>query len=298
MSSTLQRLGFAPTERVVIAHADDLGMCHAANTAFESIVAAGAVACGSVMVPCPWLRHLVELARTHPEADIGVHLTLTSEWESYRWGPVSTLDATSGLLDEQGYLWRDVRSLHAHMDPEAAASEMRAQVQRALDAGIDVTHIDTHMGAVTHPALLGAYVDLGREFRLPVMLPRATVEVLLGLGLSQADAETTAAGMSALAETGDLLPLDHLSMPPIDSKQDVPSQYHRFLHQLEPGLTHLIYHPSVPTDEARAILGEDRLRQREGDWRTFGDRQLELVMADAGVISIGYRELREALRKR
>lgn len=298
MPSTLERLGFSPTDRVVIAHADDLGMCHAANTAFADIVAAGVVGCGSVMVPCPWFRHLADFARSHPQADVGVHLTLTSEWEPYRWGPVSTRDAASGLLDKQGYLWPDIGPLHAHMDAEAAIVEMKAQVQQALEAGIDVTHIDTHMGAIAHPALIGAYVDLGREYRLPVMLPRVDAAALREVGLSPAEAEVAAAGMSALADAGDLLPVDHLLMPHMSPGEDIPAQYRRVLEGLQPGLTHLIYHPSVATDESRAILGEARLRQRSGDWRTFSDPDLAEYLADAGVVSIGYRELREVMREK
>lgn len=298
MSSTLERLGFAPTDRVVIAHADDLGMCHAANTAFASILTAGVVNCGSVMVPCPWFRHLVDLVGDHPDADVGVHLDLTSEWVHYRWGPVSTRNLDSGLLDEQGYMWSDLGPLHRHMDAEAAIVEMRAQVEMALAAGLDVTHIDTHMGAVVHPALLGTYVDLGREFRLPVMLPRVTEEALLGVGLSAAAASVAAAGLNALVEEGDLLPIDHVVMPTMDPEQDIPAQYHRVIRDLAPGLTHLIYHPSVATDEARGILGDGRLRQREGDWRTFSDPALAQVLDDAEVISIGYRQLREVIREK
>ena len=298
MSPTLDRLGFPPGARVVIAHADDLGMCAAADAAFESILDAGVVACGSVMVPCPWFRHLAALARRHPEADIGVHITLTSEWEGYRWGPISTRDPSSGLLAEQGYLWRDLAGLHAHMHPAAAAAEMLAQVERALEADIDVTHIDTHMGAIAHPALLGAYVDLGRRFRLPVMLPRVTEAALTGVGLAQAEAATMAAAMQGLADSGQLLPVDNLSMPEMDPAAAIPSQYHRVLGSLPLGLTHLIYHPSTRTPESEAILGEARLRQREGDWRTFSDPGLAGVMEEAGVTSIGYRRLREVIRAR
>ncbi len=298
MSSTLERLGFAPTDRVVIAHADDLGMCHATNTAFAGILAAGVVNCGSVMVPCPWFRHLVELVRDYPQADVGVHLDLTSEWRPYRWGPISTRNPDGGLLDEQGYLWRDVGPLHSHMDAEAAIVEMRAQVEMALAAGLDVTHIDTHMGAIAHPALLGTYVDLGREFRLPVMLPRITEEALQGVGLSAAEATVAATGLNALVDEGDLLPIDNLVMPEMDPEQDIPAQYHRVIRDLPPGLTHLIYHPSVATDESRAILGDRRLHQREGDWRTFSDPALAEVLDDTGVISIGYRQLREVIREK
>lgn len=296
MASALERLGFDPSQRVVIAHADDLGMCHAANAAFEDILAAGVVNCGSVMVPCPWFLHLSQLAQAHPEADIGVHLTLTSEWQTYRWGPVSTRDATSGLLDDQGYLWPDLPPLHAHMDPGAAVAEMRAQVEHALRAGIDVTHIDTHMGAIAHPSLLEPYLGLGREFGLPVMLPRLTKEAVMAQGVPAQQAEALVHGLRLLESTSDLLLVDHLVMPHMQPGEDIRARYHEVLRNLEPGLTHLIYHPCRPTPESRAILGETRLAQRAGDWETFSDPDLARALEEAGVISIGYRRLQEVMR--
>lgn len=296
MASTLERMGFDPTQRVVITHADDLGMCHASNAAFEDILAAGVVNCGSVMVPCPWFRHLARLAQTHPEADVGVHLALTSEWQAYRWGPVSTRDVSSGLLDDQGYLWADLPPLHSHMDPKAAVAEMRAQVERALEAGIDVTHIDTHMGAIAHPSLLEPYIDLGRQFGVPVMLPRLTREMVLAQGVPEDQAEALLQGLHLLESEGDLLLVDHLSMPHAGPGEDVCARYHEVLRNLEPGLTHLIYHPCKPTPESRAILGEARLAQRAGDWETFRDPALATVLDEAGVVSIGYRRLREVIR--
>ena len=146
--------GLTATDRAIILHADDLGMCHAANVAFARLTEAGLVLSGSVMVPCPWFPELAAWGRAHPEADIGVYLTLTSEHSCYRWGPVSTRDAGSGLLDADGYLPRTVEALHASMSVEAAVAELRSQIERALAAGLDVTHLDTHMAAVVHPALI------------------------------------------------------------------------------------------------------------------------------------------------
>ncbi|HUW13586.1 MAG TPA: ChbG/HpnK family deacetylase, partial [Anaerolineae bacterium] len=161
----LAALGFAPEDRVVIMHADDLGMCHAANTAFAALVESGRPLSGSVMVPCPWFPELAALGRAHPEADIGVHLTLNSEHPLYRWGPVSTRDVTSGLLDPDGYSPSTVEALHSRMSADAAMTEMRTQIERALAAGLDVTHLDAHMAAVVYPSLLRHYVDLALQFR-------------------------------------------------------------------------------------------------------------------------------------
>jgi YdjC-like protein len=143
----LHALGFSPDSRVAIFHADDVGMCHGANVAFEELSRKGSINCGSVMVPCPWFTEVVEMAAADARLDVGVHLTLTSERTTYRWPPISTTSRSSGLIDESGYFWRRLPMLGAHVVPQAAEAEMRAQIERALAAGIDITHLDTHMGA-------------------------------------------------------------------------------------------------------------------------------------------------------
>src|SRR5919205_960428 len=131
-----------PFSRAVVPHVDDLGASHGANSAFLDLAARGLVTCGAVMVPCPWFREIAEAAAADPALDLGVHLTLTSEWAHYRWAPISTASGTSGLIDADGYLWRDVASLRRHLVPEAAEAELRAQIERAIAAGLTPTHID------------------------------------------------------------------------------------------------------------------------------------------------------------
>ncbi len=292
----LTRLGFSPDDRVVIFHGDDVGMCHAANTAFADIVAAAPVACGSIMVPCPWFNEIAEFARTHPQTDLGVHLTLTSEWSFYRWRPLSTCDPQSGLLDEEGYLWADVASLHEHMNPDAAITEMRAQVERALAAGIDVTHIDTHMGSIVHPSLIPAYVKLGLTYRVPVMLPRLREEHIARYDIPPDAARTLLALIEEMEQTGQLPLLDHLTdlydTPGIDRRD----RYQRLVQSLPPGLTHLIYHAARPGPEIEAIAPEEDRKGRIADWQVFSDPEFWRWLKDHGIHVIGYRTLRDAMR--
>src|SRR6185437_3923106 len=131
------RLG---VEKAAILHVDDLAMCHGGNRAYLELAAKRAVTCGSVMVPCPWFREIAEAAAADPALDLGVHLTLTSEWAQYRWRPLSTTSRTSGLIDRDGYFWRDVASLRAHLVPEAAETELRAQIEYAIAAGMQPSH--------------------------------------------------------------------------------------------------------------------------------------------------------------
>lgn len=157
------------TRRVVI-HQDDVGMCHGANVAFVELSRRGTITCGSAMVPCPWFSEIAELAAGDPTLDLGVHLTLTAEKAFYRWRPLTAPRPSAGLTDPSGHLWRDVASVRRHADPDAVEAELAAQVEAALDAGIDVTHLDAHMGAAIAPELGDIYVRLGAEHDLPVLL--------------------------------------------------------------------------------------------------------------------------------
>jgi len=156
----------------MILHVDDLGMCRGASRGFLSLAAQGYVSCGSVMVPCPWFREIAEAAAADPALDLGVHLTLTSEWAGYCRAPISTVSRAWGLIDDDGYFWRDVASLGARL-PEAAEIELRAQIARARSAGMNPTHIDAHMAAAMLPELLDLHIRLGEEYGLMPVLPRA-----------------------------------------------------------------------------------------------------------------------------
>jgi predicted glycoside hydrolase/deacetylase ChbG (UPF0249 family) len=159
--------------RTVVLHVDDLGGSHGANRAFMVLAPLALVTCGSVMVPGPWFREIADLAGANPSLDLGVHLTLTSEWEACRWAPISTISRASGLIDPDGYFWRDVASLRRHLVPEAAEIELRAQIDRAIASGLHPTHLDAHMGAAMLPELLQVQVRLGREYGLVPVLPRS-----------------------------------------------------------------------------------------------------------------------------
>src|SRR4051812_28646771 len=152
-----------PFSRAVVPHVDDLGASHGASAAFLDLASRGLVTCGSVMVPGPWFRAIADAACANPMLDIGVHLTLTSEWGGYRWAPISTVSRASGLIDPDGYFWRDVASLRRHMVPEAAILELRMQIDRAIEAGVRPSHVESHMAAAMLPELLTAHVELAEE---------------------------------------------------------------------------------------------------------------------------------------
>jgi predicted glycoside hydrolase/deacetylase ChbG (UPF0249 family) len=288
----LRALGFAETDRVAIVHADDIGMCQASVAAFAELADAGLVTSGAVMMPCGWAPAAAAWARAHPAADIGVHLTLTSEWDAYRWGPLSTRDPASGLLDAEGYFPRTTAAAQA-ADPEAAARELEAQVARALAAGIDVTHVDTHMGAVNHPRLIPAYLETARRYGLPPMVIRHDEAGWRAMGLD-AEAAAFAAAAGRELEAAGVPLLDGIGMMPLDSHDDRVAVARRLFAALPAGVTHVILHPAIDTPELRAIAPD--WRSRVADYQAFLSRELRDAVRAMGIQLIGYRPLRDLLR--
>ena len=154
--------------RKLVIHHDDLGGSHSANMAFVELVDVGVVTCGSVMVPGPWFSEVVEIAHRRPDLDIGVHLTLTSEFPCYRWRP---LTCGRSLVDAFGYFWSDLTGART-AEPEEVYIELKAQIDTAIAAGIDVTHLDSHMGTIWQPEFIDVYLQLGQEYHLPIVVTR------------------------------------------------------------------------------------------------------------------------------
>ena len=290
----LGKLGFADDDRVVIIHADDVGMCQASVAAFADLVEFGLVSSGAVMVPCPWFLEAAAYCRQHPEADVGVHSTLTSEWETYRWGPISTRDPASGLLDAQGCLHRTTQAIHEHGRPEAVEVELQAQLARALAAGIDVTHLDTHMGAVAHPKFMLGYVQLAVARGLPPLMLRLDEAGWRAVGLD-AQAAAYAAELVCKWEAEGLPLLDNLAGLPLDRPDDRVAQAKTVLGGLPAGLTHLIIHPATDTPELRAITPD--AAGRVADYQAFSSAELRNYVRNLGLQVIGYRALRELMRR-
>src|ERR1700722_2508073 len=146
--STAERLGYAADARVLILNADDFGMCHDQNEGVIRGLQEGVFTSSTILVTCPWFEEAAEFARNYPAADLGVHLTLTAEWDRYKWGPVLGRDAVPSLVDARGYLWQTVAQVHEHARLDEAEAELRAQIEKAFAAGIDATHLDSHMGTL------------------------------------------------------------------------------------------------------------------------------------------------------
>ncbi|WP_270935881.1 polysaccharide deacetylase family protein [Falsiroseomonas oryzae] len=298
MSPTLRLLGLPDDARVVILHADDVGMCRGANRAFLELARAGRIDCGSVMVPCPWFPEIVREAAADPSLDLGVHLTLTSEWYGYRWGPVAVRSAASGLLDADGYFHRDCLALRRAVDPAAAEEEMRAQLDRALAAGIDATHLDTHMGAALVPELLPATLRIARDYRLPLLLPRDLSSYLSVLRMGEVEPGPYAEAVAELDAAG-LPVLDRFAMTPGVPSEQAEAAYAGLVTPAQPGLTYVALHPNGPEDIADIQRDHPRAKPhwRTDELRLFGNGHCDAAIARAGVRRLGMRALRDLHRR-
>lgn len=291
--NTLERLGFSPTDRVVILHADDIGMCQATLPAFENLLDFGLTSSYAVMAPCAWAGAALEIAG-QAQADVGVHITLTSEWQHYRWRPLSTLDPASGLLDPQGFFPRRSPEVRASARPEAARAEMAAQF-RLFDAhGVDPTHMDSHMLSSLHSSLLGEYVGIALEEGVPVMFPSSGGS---GLWMDE-ETCTLARALEPYLLARGFPTIDHFDGMPLssdlNSREDALEvrleTARNVLSQLKPGLTHFAFHPSVDTPELRAICPD--WRSRVGDEKIFRSVELRGMLEELNIKVIGYRELK------
>ncbi len=291
--SLLQTLGFDASDRVAVIHVDDVGMSESANRgALEAF--AGAATCGSIMVPCPGFDAIARACRARPELDLGVHLTLNAEYASYRWGPVR--DDVPGLVSPDGGMWRTSQETVEHASPDEVERELRAQVDRALDAGIDVTHLDAHMGTVFNPRFLAVYALLAREYRLPVFIPRIRMADLRQSGLPAVLEPYVA--IIEQAERDGFPIFDHFDSDSLSFAPGSGEAHNRArLRRLGSGLSYLITHCASGGPELERITPES-WRQRAEEHRIYSDGTMTGALRDEGVRTIGMRPLRDLLRAR
>lgn len=281
-----ERLGYPANTKLLIIHADDLGVSHSGNAATAAAFEKGIVSSGSIMVPCPWFPEMASYYHEHPTADLGLHLTLTSEWELYKWGPVSSRSEVPGLVNKNGFLYASVDSVLTHATADEAEREMRNQIRKALQFGIDVTHLDAHMGAAfSKKEFFLSYLKLGREFKIPVFIPRQLLE---SYGL-KSDGEITARDVVT----------DHvLSAGPEDFKKGMAEFYSKGLRALPPGLTYLIIHLAYDNAEMQAVTirhPDWGAAWRQADFDFFTSDACRKILQEEGIKVITWREIRDKL---
>ncbi len=266
-------------------------MCHAANQGAFEALEQGVVTCGSLMVPCPWFREAADRAGDH---DLGVHLTLNSEWDHYRWAPVAGRRAVPSLLDDQGYLPRTALETVQRARPEEVEIELRAQIEHALASGIDVTHLDAHMGTVLFPPFTEIYGRLAVDYRLPAFAVRPNPAALEAYGLGAAlpifarlCEELESSGIPVLDGFCD----DSLGFEPGDGE----AHSRRRLERLGPGVSYLIIHPARGGEELSHVAPMSA-HQRDFERRFYGGDAARRLLEEFGIRTVGMRAIRDLVR--
>lgn len=286
-SQTLaERLGYKATDRLLIINCDDVGMCHSSNLAVIDGMEKGVITSGTIMVPCPWFNEIAEYARTHPEKNFGIHLTHTAEWKFYRWRPLNSRESVSGLYDGEGCMWKSVEEVYASSSPQEVLAEGRTQIKKALDAGIPVTHLDSHMGTMQfRPDYLQAYATLALEFNLPLRMAAQSTMEKFGFPLLRKEFQDKG-----------IVFTDWFIYDELDNYNDVKAFWISIIKNLKPGVTELFMHASKESDELKAITGSWKERVLEAEVFT-SDPDIRKLLQDEKIILIGYRPLMELQRK-
>lgn len=267
-----ERLGYPPGARLLVLHADDLGMSHSVNRATFEALEKGWVTSASILVPCPWFPEVARWARTHPEADLGIHLALNSEWTSFRWRPLSAAGEVPSLVDADGYFPLVETTVGAQAKPAEVERELRAQVDRARAAGIRLSHLDSHMGALFQTApLFAVYRGLGASYGLPLLLQR-----------------------SGEGGRDDALVDRVLALEPGVTTSGWLAAYQKLLSPLPPGAYELIVHLAYDDEEMRGATSD------HPDWGAqWRQNDLDLVRSAAfrdflkaqGFTLVGWKDL-------
>ena len=281
--TTAEKMGYPADARLLIINADDFGMCHDENEATIIGLTQGLFTSSTILTTCPWFEEAAEFACNTPKADLGVHLTLNSEWERYKWGPVLGRTDVPSLTDARGYLWADVPSVFEHDRLEEVEIELEAQIEKAIAAGIDITHLDCHMG----PLHLRAdyhriYLKLALDFRLPIRLTSRRLMRQRGMGVI----------LDELDCNGIFYP-DNLMRAAPKNLDETESSWNELLRNLTPGISEIYCHPALARQELKSCARDWAQRQR--DFEYFTSEKTRQLLNDEGIELIGYRKLRDAM---
>jgi predicted glycoside hydrolase/deacetylase ChbG (UPF0249 family) len=282
-----EQLGYLADMKLLIIHADDLGVSHSENEASISALQNGSVSSASIMVPCPWFPEIANYASQHPTADLGLHLTLTAEWKFYKWGTVIPTSEASSLLDDKGFFPDNSTVVATKAKITEVDKELRGQIERAKQFGVDVTHFDTHMGSLlANTDLLKLYIALSHEYKVPVLLHRGFAKAMLNVNLDD------------YITKNDVV-LDQIYMAnPEDYKKGMKNFYSNVLSSIKPGLNIILLHAALDNAEMRAVTIDHPdfgAAWRQADYDFFTSEDCKKVLRDQKIKVITWREIRDKI---
>jgi predicted glycoside hydrolase/deacetylase ChbG (UPF0249 family) len=288
-STWAEKLGFPSGKKVLILHADDAGMCEEANIATMEMLEKGVIQSAAAMPPCPNFEDMIAWAVENPKADVGLHLTLTSEWKTHRWGTVAPAEEVPTLLDPDGKMWHGVPDVVAHVDPVEVEKEIRAQIEKSIALGYRPNHIDTHMGSLYgSKELVKIFFDLAQEYKIPANVIELSNPVVVEHFRKEGypiDDEVV-----RLAQEYTLPKVDFFTSAPKGGTYEEKIQnFMGLVKMLPPGLTEIIFHPSTGTENLKSITGS--WQQRIWEYEMFSDPYLIQFFEDEGIIFTNWKEI-------
>ncbi len=290
-----EKLGFPEGRKVLMFHADDIGMCDEANIAAKNYLDKKEIQNAAIMVPAPSSLPAMEWAAEHPNVDVGLHLTLTSEWKTYRWGPVSDIKKVPGLVDPDKMFWHEVPQVVAHASAEEVETEIRAQIEKAKSVGMNPSHIDTHMGTLYgSPAYVKVFLKVAEEYGIPAnAIDLSKPEVVEHF--KKAGYPITDEVIATMADYS-LPKLDFFtSVPKGNTYEEKREKLFQLVKSLPNGLTEIIFHPSVETDNLKSITNS--WQQRVWEAELFSDPVVKKFLEDEKIIFTNYKDIMERFNK-
>jgi chitin disaccharide deacetylase len=290
-----EKLGFPEGRKVILLHCDDAGMCDEANIAIRHYFETGDLQSTAVMVPCPYAMELVEWAKRQESPDVGIHLTLTSEWKTYRWGPVSDPAKVPGLIDPEGKMWHDVPDVVNHATAKEIETEVRAQIDKVIAVGFTPSHIDTHMGTMyASLEYLRVFLKIAEEYKIPANAIDLSDPAIAENFRKEGYPITT--DVVELLNQYSLPRLDNFSsVPDGDTYEDKRAKFFALINSLKPGLTEIIFHPSVETDNLKTITGS--WQQRVWESQLFSDPVVKHFFKDNFIDITTWRDIMKRHKK-
>jgi len=290
-----EKLGFPTGKKIIMLHADDVGMCEEANISFKAYLGNKQIQSAAIMVPCPNADDAINWASENPNFDVGLHLTLTSEWQTYRWGPVANPNEVPGLVDTEGKLWRSVKEVVMHATPSEVEKEIRAQIDKAISMGMKPSHIDTHMGTLYGSSdFVKVFLKVAEEYKIPANAIDLSNEVVAehfksaGYPIDEAVINTMA----------------NYSLPKLDFFTSVPKgetyekkreNFFELVKKLPIGLTEIIFHPSIETENMKTITNS--WQQRKWEAEMFTDPVVNKFFEDEGIVFTTWTDIMDRFNK-